>query len=162
MLQNKILNYSNIDDYILEFDKLTFNKKFINDDKLSIQISIERVRNGTTTIHLFYIKDKLVGFVALSFEQISKSKEIFNNECLSALCIDFLFVSNNFRKKNFNAFHISSEILDYVVIILFNIDINIGSIKNLILLPADKKLYPFYENYGFTHLNNDWFTFAIR
>lgn len=157
-LLSKTINYANFEDYVNDFDKLTFCKKYQDEDVESIKLLKERIQNNTSVCHMFYYEKKVVGLVSLSFERISSNK----NDSTVALCVDFLFVSHLFRKRQFKLFRISHDILDFVIATLYGVNNNIGSIWNVILLPANKELIRFYKKYGFKKLDNHWLYFNIN
>ncbi|MFA6685365.1 MAG: hypothetical protein WCS26_08940 [Arcobacteraceae bacterium] len=158
-LLNRAVNYANYEDFSKDFDKFVYYNKYEVEDRESIKLLKEMIADGKTVCHLFYENDLPVGLLSLSFENVGSSDGVALS--ITALCVDYLFVSYNFRNKNFCTCRISHKILDFAIKTLYDLNNTIGTINNLILLPANNDVKNFYLDYGFESLSGEWLYFSI-
>ena len=135
---------------------VNFSKKFNYSETDNNQLIMQVLKDAgkkRTNIHVLSVDGKEYGFLSVSFQCREFQKKQPPKKILN---IDYLFVSEPFRKKKVSAFENkkTSEMLVYIAISIANKIRQFVPVEFITAEPAHDKIAPLYSNVGFEPLIN--------
>lgn len=155
-----IINYnsctSSYNLYTTIFKKLQFSDDIqqANREELFIKDVCTRVSKSKSVLYVLEFEETIIGLIALSASSVTDQPSVQ---------IDYIFVSNSFRNKNFDILN-NLKPFRYLINLAISLADDMSKrlgLRYIVLSPDNDDLKEKYLNVGFKKLNKDWMFFKI-